>query len=60
MFRIKPYTKCIQCLSNDKLKCRKCMESIIEDISKNENVKRLSKTRESSLKGGNKYSQIKK
>jgi len=36
------------------------MESIIEDISKNENVKRLSKTRESSLKGGNKYSQIKK
>lgn len=33
MFREKPYTKCMDCLANNRLKCRKCMENIIEDMA---------------------------
>ena len=31
----------MDCLSNDKLKCRKCMQAIIKDISANENKKNI-------------------
>ena len=34
MFRFKPYTKCFDCLSDTRLKCKKCMANIIDDIEK--------------------------
>lgn len=47
MFRVKPYTKCIDCLTQDKLRCQNCMEAIIEDIAKNNNPKRLNEKKKS-------------
>ena len=40
MFRLKPYTKCVDCLTNDKLKCKKCMQAIIKDISSNDSQRK--------------------
>lgn len=62
MFRNKPYTKCIDCLSNNRLKCKKCMEQIIEDVSKNSLPKRFVRMKEFSATkhGHSKYTQYKK
>lgn len=45
MFRAKPYTKCIDCLTQDRLRCHKCMELIIDNISKKSNPKKVTEIR---------------
>lgn len=37
MFREKPYTQCFECIQGNKLKCKKCMASLVEDILKDKN-----------------------
>lgn len=32
MFRVKPYTKCLDCILTDHLKCKKCMDKLVNDI----------------------------
>ncbi len=43
MFHYKPYTKCIECLSNNRLKCKKCMEQMINDIQNKRLPRNVSK-----------------
>lgn len=50
----------MDCLSNDKLKCRKCMQTIIRDISDNENKKNIRVKDVSSKMGNSKFVQYKK
>lgn len=35
MFRIKPYTKCIDCIRTDQFKCKNCMDKLVSDIMAN-------------------------
>lgn len=38
MFRVKPYTKCLDCIRTDHLKCKNCMDKLVNEIiSKKEN-----------------------
>ena len=32
MFRDKPYTKCFDCIQGDRLKCKKCMTTLVNNI----------------------------
>ena len=32
MFREKPYTQCFECIQGNRLKCKKCMNTIVEDV----------------------------
>lgn len=34
MFREKPYTQCFECIQSTKLKCKKCMNTLVEDVLK--------------------------
>lgn len=29
MFREKPYTKCFECIQGNKIKCKKCMATLV-------------------------------
>lgn len=31
-FRQKPYTQCFECIQSNRLKCKKCMAGLIDDI----------------------------
>ena len=38
MFRVKPYTKCVDCIKTDSIKCKNCMDKLVLDImNKNNN-----------------------
>ena len=32
MFRLKPYTKCIDCIKTDKIRCKDCMDKLVNEI----------------------------
>ena len=32
MFRMKPYTKCLDCIRTDNIKCKNCMDKLVNDI----------------------------
>lgn len=32
MFRVKPYTKCIDCIRTDQFKCKSCMDKLVNSI----------------------------
>ena len=32
MFRDKPYTQCFECLQGSRIKCKKCMEGLVESV----------------------------
>lgn len=32
MFRVKPYTTCLDCIRTDHLKCKNCMDKLVNDI----------------------------
>lgn len=31
-FREKPYTQCFECIQGNRLKCKKCMATLVDDI----------------------------
>jgi predicted nucleotide-binding protein (sugar kinase/HSP70/actin superfamily) len=33
MFRVKPYTKCLGCIRTDRIKCKDCMEHLVQNAS---------------------------
>jgi hypothetical protein len=57
MFRYKPYTKCAECLSNTRLKCKKCMQAIIESAEGQCHPRNVVKVRHGSPLQTNKYTQ---
>lgn len=41
MFRGKPYSKCIDCITSDKLKCKRCMNKLLDTINDFQNINNL-------------------
>jgi hypothetical protein len=38
MFRVKPYTKCIDCIRTDHFKCKNCMDKLVNEIMANKDT----------------------